>query len=115
VKAVADADYPAEWPAVAVAVKEAAGWRCKHCGASHGPVPDVLTVHHLDGVKSNLEWFNLVPLCVSCHLRVEAAVTVTDGDAGEQLDLFGEPAFPWLAGRLKARRRFLEEQRTAAG
>ncbi len=41
--------YPANWPEIARRVKDAAGWRCERCGAKHGPVPAVLTVHHLDG------------------------------------------------------------------
>ena len=28
--------YPADWPAIARRVKDAAGWRCQHCGARHG-------------------------------------------------------------------------------
>ena len=27
--------YPPEWPAVALATKEAAGWRCVRCGHPH--------------------------------------------------------------------------------
>lgn len=28
--------YPADWPEISRRVKEAAGWRCQHCGARHG-------------------------------------------------------------------------------
>jgi hypothetical protein len=31
----------------------------------------ILTVHHLDGNKSNCEWWNLLPLCQRCHLTVQ--------------------------------------------
>jgi hypothetical protein len=34
----------------------------------------VLTVHHLDGVKGNCRWFNLVALCQRCHLTVQGRV-----------------------------------------
>jgi hypothetical protein len=67
-------DYPPEWPAVAWLVKTMAGWRCERCGHDHGPVPWVLTVHHLDGVKWNLEHWNLAALCQRCHLRVQNRV-----------------------------------------
>jgi hypothetical protein len=40
----------------------------------HGPVPNVLTVHHLDEVKSNLQSWNLAALCQRCHLRIQARV-----------------------------------------
>lgn len=34
----------------------------------------MLTVHHLDGDKWNLEWWNLAALCQRCHLRIQARV-----------------------------------------
>lgn len=35
-----------------------------------------LTVHHLDGDKANGAWWNLLVLCNSCHLQVQAKVIV---------------------------------------
>lgn len=67
-------EYPPEWPAVAWLVKTLAGWRCERCGHKHGPVPWVLTVHHLDGDKRNLEHWNLAALCQRCHLRIQNRV-----------------------------------------
>jgi hypothetical protein len=84
--------YPAEWPLVSYAVKLAAGWRCIRCGhldprrgggqgrcdkhCTHSPdgKPRVLTVHHLDGDKANLAWWNLLALCQVCHLGIQARV-----------------------------------------
>jgi 5-methylcytosine-specific restriction endonuclease McrA len=34
----------------------------------------ILTVHHLDGVKGNLRWWNLVSLCQRCHLQIQGKV-----------------------------------------
>lgn len=34
----------------------------------------ILTVHHLDGVKQNLRWWNLAPLCQRCHLTIQGKV-----------------------------------------
>ena len=34
----------------------------------------VLTVHHLDGDKQNLKWWNLAALCQVCHLIIQAKV-----------------------------------------
>jgi hypothetical protein len=31
-------------------------------------------VHHLDGRKDNNAWWNLLPLCNSCHLTIQAKV-----------------------------------------
>lgn len=67
-------DYPPEWPTVAMLVKALAGWKCERCGRPHGPIPGVLTVHHLDGDKWNLNDWNLAALCQRCHLRVQGRV-----------------------------------------
>ena len=32
------------------------------------------TVHHLDGNKSNVAWWNLLALCQRCHLKTQARV-----------------------------------------
>lgn len=34
----------------------------------------VLTVHHLDGDKSNCRWWNLLALCQRCHLQIQGSV-----------------------------------------
>lgn len=34
----------------------------------------ILTVHHLNGVKADLRWWNLVSLCQRCHLTIQAKV-----------------------------------------
>lgn len=34
----------------------------------------VLTVHHLNGVKYDCRWWNLVSLCQRCHLTIQAKV-----------------------------------------
>lgn len=31
-------------------------------------------VHHFDGDKSNNRWWNLMPLCNSCHLKIQGGV-----------------------------------------
>lgn len=31
----------------------------------------ILTVHHLDGDKSNCRWWNLLALCQRCHLQIQ--------------------------------------------
>lgn len=69
--------YPANWREIADAVKEEAGWRCIRCGHPHDPATGyTLTVHHLDGVKSNCAWHNLAALCQRCHLTIQAKVVM---------------------------------------
>lgn len=83
--------YPADWREIAARVKAEAGDRCIRCGHPHEtpsrrvPCDDqcrheadgkqrMLTVHHLDGDKANVAWWNLLALCQACHLSVQARV-----------------------------------------
>lgn len=67
--------YPDNWPEIARAVKDAAGWRCVRCQHEHSPSDGYcLTVHHLDMDKANCVWWNLVALCQRCHLHIQAKV-----------------------------------------
>ena len=34
----------------------------------------ILTVHHLNGIKHDLRWWNLAALCQRCHLTIQAKV-----------------------------------------
>jgi hypothetical protein len=34
----------------------------------------ILTVHHLNGIKHDCRWWNLVALCQRCHLTIQAKV-----------------------------------------
>lgn len=66
-------DYPDDWDEIARDVKDRAEWHCEHCGHKHDPEHGyTLTVHHLDGVKSNCDYTNLVALCQRCHLHIQA-------------------------------------------
>lgn len=47
--------------------------RCTHPADYSGKLR-MLTVHHLDGNKANLHWWNLLALCQACHLSVQARV-----------------------------------------
>ena len=67
-------EYPDNWKEIATRIKEAAGWKCERCGAAHGPCPCVLTVHHLNGDKSQCEDWNLAALCQVCHLHIQGKV-----------------------------------------
>ena len=69
-----DGEYPDYWPLLSKQVKAIAGWCCERCGVRNNedePDGTMLTVHHLDGDKSNCEWWNLAALCQRCHLRVQ--------------------------------------------
>lgn len=147
--------YPVEWPAVSLAAKVEAGFRCVRCRHPNGrwsqpgndhdraagvlecrleerlehrtqvrvrvyevegggawlrshliPCDDhcthdpdvrahrVLTVHHLDGVKSNLRWWNLAALCQRCHLVIQGRVHLEQAYMHPHSEWF----LPYVAG-----------------
>jgi hypothetical protein len=48
----------------------------------------VLTTHHLNGVKADCRWHNLVPLCQRCHLTVQGKVRMDRPWPWEHSDWF---------------------------
>jgi hypothetical protein len=75
---MSDGDAPYQ-PSNATAIE--ASWR-------------ILTVHHLDGVKGNCRWWNLVALCQRCHLQVQGKVQMPRIYPFEHTDWFK----PYVAG-----------------
>lgn len=72
--------YPDNWKEIALAVKEAASWRCQECGKQcrrPGEPFDThkrtLTVAHLNHTPEDCSKVNLKALCAPCHLRYDAA------------------------------------------
>lgn len=110
--------YPPGWPAISLAAKEAAGWRCAckgQCGrGTHdGRCPNVhgqpaygtgsrvvLTTAHLNHTPEDCRPENLVPMCQGCHLHYDrhhhretaAATRRARIAAAGQLDLFARAA-----------------------
>lgn len=69
--------YPPDWKAISRRVREEAGMRCVRCAHPHDPPAGyTLTVHHADLDPSNNRWFNLLPLCQRCHLRIQGKVVL---------------------------------------
>lgn len=71
--------YPRNWKEIAIAVKEAANWKCQQCGIDcsdpkqwrgdrHLQALFTLTVHHSDYNPENNSPENLIALCSGCHL-----------------------------------------------
>jgi len=88
-------DYPPDWPEIARAVKDEAGWRCVRCHHPHDTAAGrCLTVHHLDGDKANCRWWNIPALCQACHLTIQGRVRM------EQTYLHEHSAWfrPYVAG-----------------
>lgn len=88
-------DYPDNWPEIAKAVKDAAGWHCVRCGHEHDPAAGYcLTVHHLDLDPANCRWWNIPALCQRCHLQIQARVVMERQWLFEHTDWFK----PYVAG-----------------
>lgn len=71
--------YPAEWPAIARAVKNEADWACECCGCEcrrPGEPFDThrrtLTVAHLNHEPADCRPDNLMAMCPACHNRYDA-------------------------------------------
>jgi hypothetical protein len=71
-------NYPQDWPAIALAVKEANGWQCqacdKLCRRPDQPFETharALTIAHYEHDYDSAEIF-VACLCSVCHLRLDA-------------------------------------------
>ena len=88
--------YTDDWPKIARAAKEKHGWKCERCGHKHEVITGyVLTVHHLDGNKSNNLAWNLAVLCQRCHLSVQGRVRMG------QMTFDFMPISKWFVPHLK--------------
>ena len=71
--------YPENWDYIAMAVKNAAGWKCEVCGKQcrrPGETFDThrrtLTVAHLNHMPEDCRTENLKAMCAPCHLKYDA-------------------------------------------
>lgn len=96
--------YPPDWPAISLAIRNAADWRCQWCGVQcYRPGERcvnrarVLTVAHVVAISEGggHERENLRALCAACHCR------------------YDHPRHIARAAASRARRR--EQRRVAAG
>jgi len=57
----------------------------------------ILAVHHLNGVKADLRWWNLAALCQRCHLQIQGRVQMERVWPWEHSDWFKPHAAGWYA------------------
>ena len=108
-----DSDYPADWAAISLRIRERAGWRCEctgECGLHRGVRCSernghdaqwangkvVLTVAHRNHAPADVRDENLMALCNTCHLRYDHVLHLTNAHAERRArkasgDLFDGP------------------------
>lgn len=69
-------NYHPDWKGIVKLEKIRTHNRCEMCGVKNGFIKDdgvkiVLTVHHIDGDKTNNKYPNLLVCCQRCHLRLD--------------------------------------------
>jgi hypothetical protein len=92
--------YTNNWKEIALQVKEAAQWRCRHCGKQclrPGEKPKklsrsewttlTLSVHHSDFTPENNSAENLIPLCSPCHMALHGRARRRSNTSPGQLEL----------------------------
>jgi hypothetical protein len=65
-----------EWREVRRDPAEGAFLQAAHSGVEVEAQWRILTVHHADGDKANVRWWNLLALCQRCHLEIQAKVVM---------------------------------------
>ncbi|MHC5722703.1 MAG: HNH endonuclease [Nostoc sp.] len=85
---------------IAIAVKQAAQWRCRHCGQKclrPGEKPKglsrsewtvmTLSVHHANFTPEDNRLENLIPLCTPCHISLHSRARRRSNTSPGQLEL----------------------------
>jgi len=64
---IIDNDYPKHWAEISEVIRASRRYKCERCGADLSGRKYLLHVHHIDGVKSDINPKNLINLCAICH------------------------------------------------
>ena len=64
-----DGDYTSDWGAVSQRYRAKVHHVCEQCGVDLRSSPQLLHVHHIDGVKTNNREPNLKAVCADCHRK----------------------------------------------
>ena len=86
-----DQRYHPEWDTVSRYVRELFDFYCARCGKNcrnSKNAESVLQVHHIDENPGNIDLENLIPLCASCHLKIEKEARLHAPYNETQLELF---------------------------
>ena len=91
-----DTRYHPEWSTVSRYVRELFNYYCSRCGKDCRNTKNaemVLQVHHIDENPGNNDLENLIPLCASCHLKIEREARLHAPNHEKQLELFENQSY----------------------
>ena len=91
-----DHRYHPEWDTVSRYVRELFNFYCARClkdCRNSKNADSVLQVHHIDENPRNNTLENLIPLCASCHLKIEKEARVHAPYSAIQLELFENQSY----------------------
>ena len=61
--------YTEDWDQISRAYRESVNWKCEDCGLDMTAHPNLLHVHHRNGVESDNRRDNLEAVCIGCHVK----------------------------------------------
>ena len=91
-----DQRYHPEWDTVSRYVRELFDFYCARCGKdcrNSKNAESVLQVHHIDENPGNNDLENLIPLCATCHLKIEKEARLHAPYNETQLELFENQSY----------------------
>ena len=91
-----DQRYHPEWDSVSRYVRELFNFYCARCGKdcrNSKNAESVLQVHHIDENPGNNNLENLIPLCATCHLKIEKEARLHAPYNETQLELFENQSY----------------------
>ena len=86
-----DPRYHDEWQTVSRYVRELFDFYCARCEKNcRNPnnANSILQVHHIDENPANNDLCNLIPLCASCHLKIEGEARLHAPHRETQMEMF---------------------------
>ena len=93
---VLDQRYHPEWDTISRYIRELFDFYCARCGKdcrNSKNAESVLQVHHIDENPGNNDLENLIPLCVTCHLKIEKEARLHAPYIETQLELFKNQSY----------------------
>ena len=86
-----DPRYHSEWETISRYIRELFNYYCAKCGTNCRNIKNnktILQVHHIDENPGNNNLQNLIPLCASCHLKIEGEARLHAPFHEKQIEMF---------------------------